>query len=211
MVLEKLIYFFTLLHVMKAEPVPLKKIVRAVEKNEAYQKAIRWFFDYPEREITLSNLCANIGVSKSAGNKAVATLEKEGFLTRKVFGRVWALSANSTHPYLRVNKLPIHLDNLLRLGVVDAVLSRFPQSRAIILCGSYRTGDDVSTSDIDIAVEVTGNHDPTTIDLGMVNQLGYRRNVKVNLLVFSRNRIDLNLFNNIANGIVLHGFLEVRP
>ena len=47
--------------------------------------------------------------------------------------------------------------------------------------------------------------------LGIVEQLGYRKKVNVNLHVFSRNKIDLNLFVNIANGIVLDGFLEVRP
>ena len=41
--------------------------------------------------------------------------------------------------------------------------------------------------------------------------LGYRKNIKVNLHVFSRKHIDLNVFANIANGIVLNGFLEVRP
>ena len=41
--------------------------------------------------------------------------------------------------------------------------------------------------------------------------IGYRKNVPVNVHVFSRNKIDLNLFANIANGIILEGFLEVRP
>ena len=66
-------------------------------------------------------------------------------------------------------------------------------------------------SDLDIAVEITGNHDLQVIQLGVLQQLGYRSNVPVNLHVFSRNKIDLNLFANIANGIVLAGFLEVRP
>ena len=49
------------------------------------------------------------------------------------------------------------------------------------------------------------------IGLGVVEQLGYRKNVPINLYIFSRNKIDLNLFANIANGFVLDGFLEVRP
>jgi len=49
------------------------------------------------------------------------------------------------------------------------------------------------------------------IDLGTVEQLGYRKNVRINLHVFSRNKINLNLFSNISNGIVIEGFMEVRP
>ena len=196
---------------MKQSPTQLKKIVRAVEESGAYQKALRWFYDYPDKEISLSELCTNIGVSKTAGNKAVTKLEKEGFLIKKIFGRVWAIKADRTHPYFRIGKLPIHLDGILRSGIVEEVLNRIPQARAIILFGSYRTGEDGSTSDIDIAVEVIGNQDPHTIELGVISEFGYRKQVKVNLLVFSRNRIDISLFNNIANGIVLQGFLEVRP
>ena len=196
---------------MKQSPVRLKKFVLAVEENEAYQKALRWFFDYPEKEISLSDLCTNIRVSKSAGNKAVTRLEQKGFIIKKIFGRVWALRANNTHHYFRSGKVPINLDGILRSGIVESVLDRIPQARAIILFGSYRTGEDVSTSDIDIAVEIIGNQDPKTLELGTIDAFGNRKHVKVNLLTFSRNRIDLNLFNNIANGIVIYGFLEVRP
>ena len=76
--------------------------------------------------------------------------------------------------------------------------------------GSYRWGTDVEESDIDIAVEVIDNKDMQIIQLGIIEQLGYKKKVPVNLHVFSRNKIDLNLFANIANGIILEGFLEVR-
>jgi len=33
----------------------------------------------------------------------------------------------------------------------------------------------------------------------------------VHLHIFSRNKVDLNLFANISNGIILDGFLEVHP
>ena len=33
----------------------------------------------------------------------------------------------------------------------------------------------------------------------------------IQLHMFNRKNVDLHVFNNIANGIVLAGFLEVRP
>jgi predicted nucleotidyltransferase len=86
-----------------------------------------------------------------------------------------------------------------------------PNSRAVVLFGSYRKGDDIETSDIDIAVEVIGDAEMKIMPLGAIPQLGYRKKVPVNIHIFSRNKIDINLFANIANGIVLEGFLEVRP
>ena len=82
---------------------------------------------------------------------------------------------------------------------------------AVVLFGSYRKGDDVRESDLDLAVEVLGNEELQIIELGIITNLGYRENVKVNVHVFTRNKIDLNLFTNVANGILLQGLLEVRP
>ncbi|MBI3026708.1 nucleotidyltransferase domain-containing protein [Candidatus Woesearchaeota archaeon] len=83
--------------------------------------------------------------------------------------------------------------------------------RAIILFGSYRKGDDTENSDIDLAVEVLDDKEIEILKFGVFPSFGYRKNVVVNLHIFSRNKIDLNLFANIANGIVLEGFLEAKP
>ena len=60
-------------------------------------------------------------------------------------------------------------------------------------------------------MEVIGNDGPKIIEMKPIDTFGYRKNVPVHLYVFSRNNVDINLFANIANGIVLEGFLEVRP
>jgi len=96
-------------------------------------------------------------------------------------------------------------------GALQEIYTQIPSPRAIILFGSYRKGDDTENSDIDIAVEVIGDEEVQVIELGKISKLGYRKNVIITLHIFSRNKIDLNLFSNIANGIVLDGFLEVHP
>ena len=89
------------------------------------------------------------------------------------------------------------------------IYEKVGNAKAIILFWSYRKGDDNEKSDIDIAVEVIGNQDLKIVNLENIHQFGYRKNVPVNLHVFSKNKVDINLFSNIANGIVLAGFLEV--
>ena len=107
--------------------------------------------------------------------------------------------------------MPYHLSKIYQSGIIEAVYNVVPGARSIILFGSYRWGTDIEASDIDLAVEVMDNKDLKIISLGIIEELGYRRNVTVNMHIFSRNKIDLNLFVNIANGIVLDGFLEVKP
>ena len=96
-------------------------------------------------------------------------------------------------------------------GILEEVHKIIRNPRAIILFGSYRKGDDNQDSDIDLAAEIINDEEPRIIELPSIQQFGYRKNVKVNLYIFSRNKIDLNLFSNIANGIILEGFLEVIP
>ena len=95
--------------------------------------------------------------------------------------------------------------------VVEYIRKQIPNAKVISLFGSYRKGDDVNGSDIDIAVEVLGGKPFEIRELGTISQLGYRKNVKVNMHIFSSSRVDLNLFTNIANGIILDGLLEVKP
>ena len=110
-----------------------------------------------------------------------------------------------------MKKIPYNLQLLYESGIIGAVYNKIPNARAILLFGSYRWGTDNEKSDIDIAVEVLGNEEMRIEALGLIGQFGFRKKVKVNIHIFSRKRIDINLFTNIANGILLDGLLEVHP
>ena len=186
------------------------KSVGMDELERAYEKCLSWFYAYPKTRIGLNELSKYISSSKTATKEAVESLIEQEFLIREIAGRSWILFANSKHPYFLIKKMPYHLNKIYESGVVESIHEIIPESRAIILFGSYRWGDDIEESDIDIAVEVLGNKDMEIIRLGIIEKLGYRKKVPVNLHIFSRNKIDLNLYSNIINGIILDGFLEVR-
>ena len=93
----------------------------------------------------------------------------------------------------------------------------------IIIFVSFRWGEDGRDSDIDIAVEILKNKEIEIISLKKLAkrlkdpefskrverfEKDVERNVQIH--IFNKKRINTNLFNNIANGIVLGGFLEVR-
>jgi len=186
-------------------------IVNVKEFEEAYPKTILWFFAYPEKEFSLSELAGQLEISKTTANQIITKLVKEGFLRKEVIGKVWRISCNKNHKYNFTKKIAYNLLYIYSSDIVEKIHQFISNPRAIILFGSYRKGDDTEKSDLDIAVEVLDNDNLKIKQLGIIKKFGYRQNVVVNLHIFSRNKIDLNLFSNIANGIVLEGFLEVRP
>ncbi|NCN99091.1 hypothetical protein COU62_01825 [Candidatus Pacearchaeota archaeon CG10_big_fil_rev_8_21_14_0_10_35_219] len=186
------------------------KNVNVNELERTLNKCLVWFYAYPRSKIGLTNLAKSINSSKTATKQIVEDLVQIQFLTKEIVGRAWLLSANQKHPYFITKKIPYNLSTIYESGILDAVYQAVPSARAIILFGSYRWGTDIEDSDIDIGVEVVDNEELLIHRLGIIEQLGYRKKVPVNLHIFSRNKIDLNLFVNIANGIVLDGFLEVR-
>ena len=194
----------------------IKKLakVELIELNEAYNKVIQWFFSYPLLPISLSELAKELSISKKTANKIVLQLLEEGFLIKEEVGKTWRISCNQKHIRNSTTKISHNLlliyQVLYEARVIENIYKIVGNPKAIILFGSYRKGDDTEKSDIDLAVEVVGNEELKIVHLGNLQQLGYRKNIPINLYIFSRNKIDLNLFSNIVNGIVIEGFLEVR-
>ncbi len=181
------------------------------EESEAFNKVINWFFSFPSIEISLNDLSQNLKISKTTANRIVTQLSEEKFLKKEVLGKIWRISCNLNHPFNITRKISHNLHMIYESGIIEETHKIIPNPRVIILFGSYRKGDDTEKSDIDIAVETLDNENLRIIELGVLSRFGYRSNVTVNLHIFSRNKIDLNLFTNIANGIILDGLLEVRP
>ena len=189
----------------KLKNVPLR------EGSESYRRILSYFFSFPEHPIGLTGLSEQIGSSKTSAKVAVTQLIEQGFLKKEEVGNAWRLSADQKSPLVIMKKIPYNLQLLYESGIIGAVYNKIPNARAILLFGSYRWGTDNEKSDIDIAVEVLGNEDMRIEALGLIGQFGFRKKVKVNIHIFSRKRIDINLFTNIANGILLDGLLEVHP
>ncbi|MDP1729475.1 MAG: nucleotidyltransferase domain-containing protein [archaeon] len=187
----------------------LKK-VEQLELNQGALSVLHWFFAYPEVKITLTELSKELGISKKTASRVVTDLAKKNFLIVEQIGRSWRIHCNIQHPYNRIYKIGQNLSLVYSSGIIEEIYGLIGNPKAIILFGSYRKGDDIGTSDLDIAIEILGNEDLRILNLGTIAQLGFRKNVQVNLHIFSRNKIDLNLFANITNGIVLDGFLEAR-
>ena len=200
--------------VKKVKKTEKLKRVALLELNEAYTKVLYWFFSFPNIETGLNDLTSNLNISKTTANKAVGKLIKEGFLNKKEYGKAWRITCNFNHHYNTSTKITFNLAMVYEAyykDLRDRILTVVGNAKSVILFGNYRKGDDNEQSDIDIGVEVNDNKDVKIFELGIIPTFGFRDNVLVNIHIFSRNNIDINLFSNIANGIVLEGYLEVKP
>jgi predicted nucleotidyltransferase len=191
----------------KLEKMPL------IDQNESYNRVMTFFFSFPDAEITLNELSSKLKISKTTAKKVVNKLIEEKFLERTIYGKTWIITCNSNSQYNYSKKVAFNLQMVFEAyinGLKEEILEHIKNPRAVILFGSYRKGDDNEKSDIDIAVEVLDEKNTGIIELGKITEFGFRKNVIVNIRAFSRKNIDNNLFANIANGIVLEGFLEVK-
>jgi predicted nucleotidyltransferase len=179
------------------------------ELERACDKIHAWFFAYPEEEFSLNEIAQELKIAKTTANIVISQLAKDGFLNISKLGKLWRIKANQEHHRFTTRKIPFNLRIIYESGIIEWIEREIPSAKTIVLFGSYRKGDDIKSSDLDIAVEIPQNNN---LDIWKVyiKNVGYRENVAVNIHLFSRKKVDLNLFANIANGIILKGFLEVQ-
>lgn len=171
-----------------------------------------------EREI-ISLLCVKAGeslnqrtiahylkVSPTAVSKSLKNLKKEGIINiENYIGSKNVLSIELNRDLQknislkRIENLKIIYDSLL----IDSLIDFFPGS-TIILFGSYSRGEDITSSDIDIAI--IGSKEKK-ISLEKFEKI-FQRKININFYN-SLKEININLRNNILNGIVLAGGIEI--
>lgn len=189
----------------------VEKITIKYNYEKPYNKVLHYFFSYPNEEITLTELTKKTKIAKTTANKIVSNLIKEGFLKKKEVGKAWLISLNKNHIYNKIKKIPYNLSLIYEIfpKIKNEILKIEKNPQSMILFGSYSNGYDDEKSDIDIAVEVL-KEKSLEIKTILKANLNYRKNVDVNIHIFSKENIDNNLFSNIANGIILDGYIEVK-
>ncbi|HJW96971.1 MAG TPA: nucleotidyltransferase domain-containing protein [archaeon] len=175
------------------------------------QKVLEVLFRYPEREFSLSDLAKEAGVAKANIGTILDELYKNNIIRIEKLSKIWRIRVNQGNWNFVKNKIVFNLGFIFSSGLVEYLSDYYKNPKAIILFGSFRRGEDISTSDIDIAIEVDDMKEYLTGRMIGLRALEETIARKIQIHQFNRKSIDINLFNNIANGIVLSGFLEVRP
>ena len=164
------------------------------------------------QDFNLRGIARALRKSPTAVSQALNNIEKEGLVKIKKAENMNLLSIEFNHDNLRAIELK-RVENLKLIyesGIVKLLEEIFPGC-TIILFGSYSRGEDVWTnsidkhkSDIDIAIIGVNEKD---IDLTMFDRL-LERKISINFYK-SFKGIHKNLLDNILNGILLNGGVEL--
>ncbi len=191
------------------KPIVHKKYLKLYEET-AKNKIAEILFKYPEKEFSLSDLAREAGVAKANIGNILNEFQEGGLITIKKLTKIWRIKANQTDWFFIRSKIVYNLTFIYKSGLVEFLIEQFKNPKSIVLFGSFRKGEDLSNSDIDIAIESDDVEDYQITGLRELIDFEKIIGRKIQIHVFNRDSIDNSLFNNIANGILLWGFLEVK-
>jgi len=166
------------------------------------EKILRLFFDSPKKAFQIREASRLTGLGLPSVRNYFLALEKEGLIKKspgQVFPFFVANRENALFKRLKVNDL------LLRIelgGLVRELNQEHPD--CVVLFGSAARGEDTQQSDLDLFVGGKSN------ELG-VAKFEKKLNRKINILFEPKIRnVSKELKNNLANGIVLAGYLDLE-
>jgi len=163
------------------------------------------FYRQPIKEHYLKGISREIKLAHTSVKNHLKELLKQSIIEEKIImkgeRKFPVYKANINSKVYRKYKSIYNLIELQESGVVD-FLYDILMPKSVVLFGSYRRGEDIEDSDIDIFVECKEKR----LDLSKFeNKLA--RKIQLH---FKDNFSDYSkeLKNNIINGMVLKGFLE---
>ncbi|MDP3026314.1 MAG: nucleotidyltransferase domain-containing protein [Nanoarchaeota archaeon] len=190
------------------KPISIKK-EQFLYIETAKQRVMEFIFKYPDKEFSLSELAKQACVKKSNIGAILKELYDAGFIEITKLANLWRIKANQrSWTYIR-SKIVYNLNFVYQSGLVEFLIEHFKNPKSIILFGGFRKGEDISSSDIDIAVE-SEDKEYRSMGLRELVELEEAIGRKIQIHLFNQKTIDKHVFSNIINGIVLWGFLELK-
>jgi len=169
------------------------------------EEVMAFLFENVEKTFNQRSLAKKLGVSSTAIAKSLNYLKKEKLIlsSKDQSTKIISISLNRDNPQSIQIKRAENLKNIYLSGLFDYLSSQF-MAGTIILFGSYSFGFDISTSDIDIAI--IGKKEKK-LELDEFEKiLGKKIGVQ---FYPSLKEIHKNLRENILNGIILQGGVEL--
>jgi len=166
-------------------------------------KVINFFFTNPTTKIHLRELARRVGLSPTGASKILKKLMAEKLVEKeasKAATFYWANLDNDL--FIRYKKIA-NLQKLLDSGLIEFLNKEYKQPLCIVLFGSYSNGTDIERSDVDIVVVTKLEK---RLDLRKFEKL---LNRSINIIDTDLKTASSGFKNNLANGIVLSGYLDV--
>ena len=174
-------------------------------QKSSMQQTLAFFFQFPTKGHNLMEISTAIGIAHTSVKQNLKELTEQGFIEESIEKKgkrkfpIYTAERNAKE--FQQQKVLYNLSALLESSLIDFLADTLAP-KVIVLFGSYRRGEDVETSDIDLFVECKQE------DLHlMLFEKKLKRKIELHFNeTFSSYPKELK--NNIVNGVVLHGFLE---
>ncbi len=155
------------------------------------------------QELSQREIAKKLKVSPTAVANSLKSLKNKNLITIKKTKTINFISFNRDKTKSIELKRVENIKNIYCSGLSDHLENELPGG-TIILFGSYSRGEDTTTSDIDIAVIERKDKNLN------LEKFENTLNRKINVNFYeSWNKIHKHLKNNILNGILLHGVIEL--
>lgn len=172
-----------------------------IQKYSRY-RVLQQFFDFPRKAFLIRELSRNTKLSVPSVRLHIKALLAEGLITKDKNGLYPAFKAVRDSSLFKLLKAQ---NIVLRLHQTDVLstIERAAYPSCIVLFGSASRGEDTEESDIDLFVQAK----QIKLDLSKFEK---SLNRKINLLFEPvLKTMSQELANNLANGIVVYGYLKV--
>lgn len=164
------------------------------------ERILSFFLESPTKQFQMREICRLSKISFPSVRAYLLSLEKEGIIRKgsgNVFSYFIANRENKEFKILKVNHWRIQIEES---GILNELGLLYPD--CIILFGSCARGEDTEKSDLDLFVQAK----QSAISLEKFEKTLKR---KINLLFEpDLKKLQKELKNNLANGIVLDGYLK---
>ena len=161
------------------------------------------FFEYPKKQYYIRDLSRLIKINHTTVRLYLIKLEKETYLIKNKKGIYPTFKLNINKKTLNL-KLFYNLEKIRKSYLIENLEKNF-DFPVIILFGSYSKAKDYENSDLDLCLitKIRKN-----IDLKKYEKI-INRETSLHFYENLKNAKNKELINNICNGIVLSGELEV--
>lgn len=157
---------------------------------------------HPRTPSSIREIARRTDTSPTWVSKTVDELEAGGLVTVDEEATARKVRPAETERVRQLRQV-VNLHLVHESGLVQTLVEAYGHPQAIVLFGSFARGEDSEASDVDVAVLTTRSED---IDVGTFSDLLQR---PIRLQEIDPRRMTPAFADALANGIVLHGYLEV--
>jgi predicted nucleotidyltransferase len=173
-------------------------------KKSVKAKIKEFFLKNPTIKLRVRQIEREVKVPLPGVIRYVKELEEEGILKSLEIANIKVYMANRVSEKYLLEKKLFNVKELYEVGLIENMVKEF-SNPTIVVFGSYSRGEDVEKSDIDIYIE--------SVSKKRIKFEKFEKKLERKIQIFVYRDIskikNKNLANNIINGILLNGFVEV--